>query len=136
MLDIDALATAEGKNWVYKGATCLPPDETRCLVSLSDGGKDAVTVREFDRATRTFVDGGFVLPESKGGASWLDQDTLLIARDFGPGTLTSSGYPMIVKMLKRGQTLDQAQTVFTGQPTTCRSRATPCATPTAWCRRR
>jgi prolyl oligopeptidase len=117
ILDIDALATAEGKNWVYKGATCLPPEETRCLVSLSDGGKDAVTVREFDRATRTFVEGGFVLEESKGGASWVDRDTLLVARDFGPGTLTSSGYPMIVKVLKRGQTIDQAQTVFTGLPT-------------------
>ncbi|MDP2115991.1 MAG: prolyl oligopeptidase family serine peptidase [Brevundimonas sp.] len=117
ILDIDALATAEGKNWVYKGATCLPPEETRCLVSLSDGGKDAVTVREFDRTTRTFVEGGFVLEESKGGASWVDRDTLLVARDFGPGTLTSSGYPMIVKVLKRGQTLDQAQTVFTGLPT-------------------
>ena len=117
ILDFDALAAAEGKNWVYKGATCLPPEENRCLVSLSDGGKDAVTVREFDRATRTFVDGGFVLPESKGGATWVDADTLLVSRDFGPGTLTSSGYPMIVKVLKRGQSLDQATTVFTGQPT-------------------
>ena len=116
VLDFDALAEAEGKNWVYKGATCLPPQETRCLVMLSDGGKDAVTVREFDRSTKTFVEGGFFLPESKGGASWVDEDTLLISRDFGPGTLTDSGYPMIVKVLKRGQTIDQAQTVFTGQP--------------------
>ena len=117
ILDFDALASAEGKNWVYKGATCLPPEETRCLVSLSDGGKDAVTIREFDRTTRTFVDGGFVLEESKGGATWVDENTLLVSRDFGPGTLTSSGYPMIVKILRRGQTIDQAQTVFTGQPT-------------------
>ncbi|MDI1325572.1 MAG: prolyl oligopeptidase family serine peptidase [Brevundimonas sp.] len=117
ILDIDALAAAEGRNWVYKGHSCLPPGEARCLVSLSDGGKDAVTVREFDRATRTFVKDGFVLEESKGGASWVDGNTLLIARDFGPGTLTSSGYPMIVKVLRRGQTIDQATTVFTGQPT-------------------
>ena len=117
VLDFDALAAAEGKNWVYKGATCLPPEETRCLVSLSDGGKDAVTIREFDRATKTFVEGGFVLPESKGGVSWIDEDTLLVARDFGPGTMTNSGYPMIVKLLKRGQSLDQATSVFTGQPT-------------------
>jgi prolyl oligopeptidase len=117
VLDIDALSTAEGKNWVYKGATCLPPEETRCLLSLSDGGKDAVTVREFDRATKTFVEDGFVLPESKGGAAWVDADTLLVSRDFGPGSMTTSGYPMIVKALKRGQTLDQATTVFTGQPT-------------------
>jgi prolyl oligopeptidase len=117
VLDFDALAAAEGQNWVYKGATCLPPDERLCLISLSDGGKDAVTVREFDSVSRSFVEGGFVLPESKGGASWIDADTLLISRDFGPGTLTESGYPMIVKRLRRGQSIDQAETVFTGQPT-------------------
>jgi prolyl oligopeptidase len=62
-----------------KGADCLAPDETRCLVSLSDGGKDAVTVREFDTTTRSFVDGGFVLPEGKHRIEWLDRDTLLVA---------------------------------------------------------
>ena len=116
LLDIDALSAAEGHNWVWKGATCLPPAETRCLVSLSDGGKDAVTIREFDRTTKTFVADGFVLPESKGDAAWIDADTLLIARDFGEGSMTRSGYPMIVKRLRRGQTIDQAETVFTGQP--------------------
>ncbi len=116
ILDIDALSAAEGKNWVYKGSSCLPPDERLCLISLSDGGKDAVVVREFDSVSRTFVRGGFDLPESKGDATWIDADTLLISRDFGPGTLTSSGYPMIVKRLKRGQSIDQAETIFTGQP--------------------
>jgi prolyl oligopeptidase len=116
ILDIDALSTAEGKNWVYKGATCLQPEERLCLISLSDGGKDAVVIREFDSVSKTFVEGGFSLPESKGGVSWIDADTLLIAQDFGPGSMTSSGYPMIVKRLKRGQTIDQAETVFTGQP--------------------
>ena len=117
LLDVDALAAAEGANWVYKGATCLPPEQTRCLISLSNGGKDAVTIREYDLTTRTFVEGGFVLPESKGGATWIDRDTLLISRDFGEGSLTDSGYPRIVKVLKRGQTLDQARTVFEGQTT-------------------
>ena len=117
ILDFDALAAAEGKNWVYKGATCLSPQERLCLVYLSDGGKDAVVAREFDTVARAFVPGGFELPESKGGAAWIDADTLIVARDFGEGSLTTSGYPMIVKLLKRSQTLDQAQTVFTGQPT-------------------
>ncbi|WP_312687507.1 prolyl oligopeptidase family serine peptidase, partial [Brevundimonas nasdae] len=112
----DALSTAEGANWVYKGSTCLQPEERYCLISLSNGGKDAVTLREFDSVERKFVEGGIVLPESKGGADWIDKDSLLVSRDFGPGTLTDSGYPMVVKRLKRGQTLEQAETLFTGEP--------------------
>ena len=114
LLDIDALARTEGRDWVFKGTSCLAPDETRCLVSLSDGGKDAVVVREFDLTTKAFVDGGFSLPEGKHRLSWLDADTLLVATDFGPGTLTESGYPYIVKSLKRGQTLAQATEVYRG----------------------
>ncbi len=117
VLDIDALAEAESANWVYKGSTCLAPEERYCLISLSNGGKDAVTLREFDSVTRSFVEGGFVLPESKGGATWLNKDTLLISRDFGVGTLTNSGYPMIVKRMVRGQSLDQADVLFMGEPT-------------------
>jgi prolyl oligopeptidase len=114
LLDIDALARAEGRDWVFKGTDCLAPDETRCLISLSDGGKDAVVVREFDTSTRRFVDGGFSLPEGKHRLEWLDRDTLLVATDFGAGTLTESGYPFIVKSLKRGQTLAQATEIYRG----------------------
>ncbi|MDO9588820.1 MAG: prolyl oligopeptidase family serine peptidase [Brevundimonas sp.] len=114
LLDIDALARAEGRDWVFKGANCLAPDEVRCLINLSDGGKDAVVVREFDTRTRSFVDGGFSLPEGKHRISWLDVDTLLVATDFGSGALTESGYPFIVKSLKRGQTLAQATEVYRG----------------------
>lgn len=119
LIDVGALARAEGKDWVWKGVSCLAPDETRCLVNLSDGGKDAVVVREFDTTTKRFVNGGFVLPEGKHRISWLDRDTLLIATDFGAengqATLTESGYPYIVKSLKRGQTLAQATEVYRGQ---------------------
>lgn len=114
LIDVDALARAEGRDWVFKGASCLAPDETRCLISLSDGGKDAVVVREFDTTTKSFVDGGFVLPEGKHRISWLDRDTLLVATDFGPGTLTESGYPFIIKSLTRGQRLADAVEVYRG----------------------
>lgn len=114
LLDIDALSKAEGKDWVFKGADCLAPDETRCLISLSDGGKDAVVVREFDTVTKRFATDGFNLPEGKHRIEWLDRDTLLVATDFGAGTLTESGYPFIVKTLKRGQTLAQAFEVYRG----------------------
>jgi len=117
VLDFDALATAEGKNWVYKGTTCLMPDERLCLVSLSDGGKDAVVMREFDTQARAFVTDGFDLPEGKHRVDWLDADTLMVASDFGPGTLTESGYPFLVKILKRGQSLDQATEVYRGTAT-------------------
>ncbi len=118
LLDIDALSRAEGKDWVWKGADCLAPDETRCLVYLSDGGKDAVVVREFDTSTGLWVEDGFILPEGKHRIEWLDRDTLLVATDFGmengAATLTESGYPFIVKSLKRGQTLAQATEVYRG----------------------
>ena len=114
LLDIDALSKAEGRDWVFKGADCLAPDDTRCLINLSDGGKDAVVVREFDLTTKQFVGAGFNLPEGKHRIEWLDRDTLLVATDFGAGTMTESGYPFIVKTLKRGQTLAQAVEDYRG----------------------
>lgn len=116
VLDIDALAKAETANWIYKGANCLDPDEVRCLVSLSDGGKDAVVVREYDAGTKQFVENGFRIPEGKHRIAWLDIDTLLVATDFGAGSLTESGYPFIVKALKRGQPLAQAAEIYRGSP--------------------
>ena len=115
ILDVDALAAAEGKEWVYGGMTCLPPDGTRCMVYLSDGGKDASIAREFDLDTLDFVDGGFELPESQGSASWVDQDTLLVSRDFGDGTVTDSFYPFTTRVWKRGTALEDAPEIFRGE---------------------
>ena len=115
-LDIDALAKADHANWVYKGANCLEPEEKRCLISLSDGGEDAVVQREFDLSVPGFVQGGFTLPRAKISADWADRDTLLVATDWGPGSLTDSGYPYIVKRLERGAQIAHAQEVFRGTP--------------------
>ncbi|HEY1751651.1 MAG TPA: prolyl oligopeptidase family serine peptidase [Caulobacteraceae bacterium] len=116
VIDLDKLSADEKTNWVWHGANCPPPDYRRCLVNLSAGGEDADSVREFDLATRSFVDGGFTLPRGKQNADWLDHDTLLVSREWGPGTMTASGYPFVVKLLKRGQPLDQATEVFRGKP--------------------
>ncbi len=115
LLDVDALGRSQGENWVWGGAVCLGPDYTRCLVKLSRGGADAQVVREFDTVTRGFVDGGFSLPEAKSDVVWLDRDTVFVGTDFGPGSLTDSGYPRIIKRWRRGQPLDQATTVFEAQ---------------------
>ena len=115
ILDVDALAAAEGKEWVYGGMTCLPPDGTRCMVYLSDGGKDASIAREFDLDTLDFVDGGFELPESQGSASWVGEDTLLVSRDFGDGTVTDSFYPFTTRVWKRGTALEDAPEIFRGE---------------------
>ncbi|WP_319003438.1 prolyl oligopeptidase family serine peptidase [Qipengyuania gaetbuli] len=116
VLDVDALAAAEGKEWVYKGSTCLPPDQRMCMIALSDGGKDATIMREFDTATKQFVDGGFVLDsESQGSVQWLDKDTLLVSRDFGEGTLTDSEYPFTTRMWKRGTYIADAPEIFRGE---------------------
>ena len=116
VLDIDALGKAEGKSWVWKGAQCLPPEERLCLVSLSEGGEDAVEVREFDLGTGRFVEGGFKLPTSQPGFAWEDQDHLLVATDWAGGNadLTKSGYPYIVKRVTRGRPLGEAVEVYRG----------------------
>jgi prolyl oligopeptidase len=116
LLDVDALAAAEGRNWVYKGVACQPDNGPRCLISLSDGGQDAKVVREFDQLTRSFVADGFALAAAKSDVSWKDADTLLVATDFGDRSLTESGYPYIVKEWRRGQPLAQAREIYRGEP--------------------
>jgi prolyl oligopeptidase len=116
VLDIDALAREENANWVYQGMACLPPEQRRCLVILSNGGRDANFVREFDLVEKRFVAGGFSLPEGKQNVSWVDENTILVARDFGEGTMSTSGYPITVRRLRRGQALAQAVEVFRGRP--------------------
>ena len=115
LLDIDALSKADGKNWVFHGADCLPPENRFCLISLADGGTDAEIVREFDIQTKTFVAGGFELPAGKQRISWVDKDTVYISREWTPGDMTDSGYAYITKRLKRGQKLEDAVEVHRGQ---------------------
>lgn len=116
ILDIDALAAEEGKEWVYKGSTCLPTQMDMCMIALSDGGEDATIMREFNTTTKRFVENGFVLPEkSQGGIQWIDEDTLMVGRDFGEGTLTDSEYPFTSRIWRRGTDIASAPEVFRGE---------------------
>ena len=120
VLDFDKLAADEDKNWVFKGSNCFRPkgaEKYLCMVSLSDGGKDALVNREFDLNTKRFVDGGFVTAEAKQNIMWIDQDTLLVGTDWGGdgSTLTESGYASTLKIWKRGTALEDAVEVFAGE---------------------
>jgi prolyl oligopeptidase len=112
VLDFDQLAKDEGIPWANGGMNCLAPAEKRCLIGLSRGGSDAQEVREFDLETKRFVDGGFRIPEAKSSAAWMDENTLLVSTNWGPGSLTGSGYPRIVKRWTRGTPLASATTIF------------------------
>lgn len=125
LLDIDRLCRDEGEQWVFKGASGLYPDYDRFLVQLSRGGGDAVVVREFDAVAKRFIPDGFVLPEAKTEVCWRDRDSLYVGTDFGPGSLTDSGYPRVAKLWKRGTPLSSAETVFEGD---AKDVATACAT--------
>ena len=114
LIDVDALAAVDDENWVWAGADVIEPDLTLALISLSRGGADATVVREFDLRTRQFVEDGFNLPEAKTSITWEGADSVLVGTDFGPGSLTDSGYPRIVKRWRRGQALDDAATLFEG----------------------
>ena len=114
VIDLDALGKAEGENWVWHGADCLKPDYTRCLVALSRGGADADVTREFDLTTKAWVQDGFFRKEAKGALGWIDRDNVYVFTDFGEGTLTSSGYPRIVKQWTRGTPFESAKVVYEG----------------------
>jgi len=121
VLDLDALNAAENEKWVWHGANCLKPEYERCLIALSRGGSDADVTREFDLTSKSWVKGGFYRPEAKGGLGWIDRDTVYVYSDFGPdangkGSMTSSGYPRIVKQWQRGTPLDSATVVYEGKP--------------------
>jgi prolyl oligopeptidase len=114
LIDLDKLSADEHENWVWKGADCAPALQ-HCLVSLSRGGGDADVVREFDLSTKTFLKDGFQLAEAKSAITYLDEDTVLVGTDFGPGSMTTSGYPNVVKLWKRGTRMADAKTIFTGK---------------------
>jgi prolyl oligopeptidase len=115
LLDIDKLNAEEGKSWVYKGAERLPPENSRCMIALSSGGQDAVYYREYDYNEKSFVKDGFYVPEAKTSLAWYDKNTLIVGTDFGPGSLTKSGYPRVLKLWKRGTPLSQAETILEGE---------------------
>jgi prolyl oligopeptidase len=112
VIDIDALSKKENKKWVFEGANWLQPDNMLCLVSLSDGGKDENEIREFNATTKQFVKNGFFAKESKGDAVWVNKNKVLLNRDFGPGTMTNSGYARQVKIWDRDTPIEKAKLIF------------------------
>ena len=112
VLDLDALAAKEGEDWTWSGATTIPGTHDRAMLRLSRGGADAAVLREFDLASRDFVSGGFTLPEAKGGASWVDHDTLLLSSALGEGMATHSGYARAVRLWQRGTDPLTAPVIF------------------------
>ncbi|MDE2133444.1 MAG: S9 family peptidase [Alphaproteobacteria bacterium] len=123
LLDLDKLAADEKENWVWKGAQCSPT-LTRCLVNLSRGGGDAVVVREFDLTSKAFIKDGFTLAEAKSDVAILDDNTVYFGTDFGPGSLTTSGYPRIVKLWHRGEKIADARTLLEAKESDVAAAAT------------
>jgi prolyl oligopeptidase len=116
LLDVDKLAIEENQDWILNAVQTLPGNHPRAILSRSRGGSDAVTLREFDTDSKSFVTGGFVLPEAKGGAQWFDADTLLLSSAYGEGMATNSGYARTVRLWRRGTEIGQAPVIFETRP--------------------
>jgi prolyl oligopeptidase len=116
ILDVDKLAADENEDWLLTGIEALPGDRARAMLSLSRGGSDAATLREFDIDTKAFVTDGFILPEAKSNTAWLDADTLLLSSAYGEGMATTSGYARTVRLWRRGADVDQAPVIFETAP--------------------
>lgn len=117
LLDVDALASQEGKSWVWHGASICPDDHSRALITLSEGGSDADETREFDLTTLTFIDDGFFRPAAKGALVWLSADVCWLSQPGPEGATSPSGYPLRAALWRRGTPIDQAQVILAGQPT-------------------
>ncbi len=117
VLDYDVLSKSDHESWVGDGFACLGPDDEVCMALLSSGGEDALTLREFNLRTGSFVPGGFAVPHGKLIFDWIDKDTVLIGHDWGPGTMSDSGYPITLRIWKRGQPLESAREVYRGETT-------------------
>ncbi|MEQ1752605.1 MAG: prolyl oligopeptidase family serine peptidase [Micropepsaceae bacterium] len=115
LINLDELSRKEGKNWFLKDVDCLAPDDRYCLVHMSDGGGDAIEIREFDSENHVFIKSGFQFDRAKQSVDWLNLDTILIARALDESEATESGYPFVVRELKRGQPFNDGKVVFRGE---------------------
>ena len=120
VIDIDALAKKENENWVWKGLSgCLAPKDDRCLIRLSRGGTDADVVREFSLVKKDFVANGFVLPEAKSHITWINENEVYVATDFGPGTISHSSYPIVTKALEARNSAEFGRRSFSRRSRRC-----------------
>ncbi len=115
LLSLDELAKDDGEEWVWKGHVILRPECDRALIHLSRGGGDAVVVREFDIESGQFVEDGFFVPEAKSDVCWAGRDRLLVGTDFGPDSLTDSGYPMTLRVWNRNSSLAESTEIYRGK---------------------
>ncbi|PQZ98615.1 S9 family peptidase [Arthrobacter sp. MYb224] len=116
LLDMDGYALQQGEPWHFAGSAFLRPAEgqphRRALIRLSPDGGDQVRVREFDLETLRFIDDGFDLAVAKTSASWIDENTLLVASATNESDTTRSTYARTARKLTRGTALEDAEVVF------------------------
>lgn len=111
LLDLDQLARAEGVTWGI-GSPKFSPSNRRCMLALINSGWGKVAWREFDLEQKRFVEHGFDLPEvAYSSVAWKDENTLIVATDFGKASLGDLG-PRTVKEWSRGEPLDHAKQIF------------------------
>ncbi len=112
VLDIDALAAAEGVDWFLDGVDHCTLAPARCLVSLSPGGSDATVCREYDLDAQAFVAGGFAFPLAKSEISWRDPDSVFVCPAWDEDQVTEAGYSREAVLLQRGQHWEDAQSLI------------------------
>lgn len=117
MLDLDDLARREGVRWTipvwWQNPMCDTSIGPRCVLALSPDGGDRTVLREFDLKTRSFVADGFRIDTpARTYANWIDADHLLLASDFGPGSLSDAGYARQARLWSRGTPHTEAKLLF------------------------
>ena len=109
VFDLDAYCAEHGE-WAWRGPVD-GPDPSRVMLVLSDNGSDVCVAKEFDLATKSFVEDGFATPPARLSLHWDTADALLVSAATGPDHAVRSGWPKTTRLWERGTAFGDAPVI-------------------------
>ena len=84
----------------------------RCMIAVTQAGFDEIKWLEVDTETGSIPENGFDLPAARSSVDWMDDDSLLAAIGTAESDTGPTGYPLTVRLLRRGEGLSEATVIY------------------------